>query len=200
LEAIKAHDLQGGSWLNIIGYVRKPEQRQKKTTRPNIDDVKIVAIPIVQAIIVWGAGAIKVPDYEAALVSQREVKGAAELPAMHWSRITMQIKSEPDKDWFDWRPFLLLKLFFCINFQKALKNGCHFPAPSALADWDVANIARDIGTYASQPASWRQMVARDRTIRNTNIDSQGSARPTWLRLNERLFSASGLFPSSLHWE
>jgi Telomere capping, CST complex subunit len=83
LEAIKAHDLQGGSWLNIIGYVRKPEQRQKKTTRPNIDDVKIVAIPIVQAIIVWGAGAIKVPDYEAALVSQREVKGAAELPAMH---------------------------------------------------------------------------------------------------------------------
>jgi hypothetical protein len=69
LESIKGHDLQRGSWLNIIGYVRKPEQRQKKTTSSNTEDVKIAAIPIVQAIIVWDAGAIKVADYEAALVS-----------------------------------------------------------------------------------------------------------------------------------
>lgn len=83
LEAIKAHDLQRGGWLNVIGYVRKLEQRQKKTTSSKTDDVKITVAPIVEAIVVWGAGAIKVADYEEALVRQREIKGAAELPAMH---------------------------------------------------------------------------------------------------------------------
>jgi hypothetical protein len=83
LESIKAHDLQRGSWLNIIGYVRKPEQRQKKPTNSDTDEVRMASLPIVQAIVVWDAGAIKVADYEAALVRQREIKGAAELPATH---------------------------------------------------------------------------------------------------------------------
>ena len=81
LESINAHDLQRGSWLNIIGYLRKPEQRQKKTTSSNTDNIQRPEIPIVQAIIVWGAGAIKVANYETALVGQREMKQASDVQA-----------------------------------------------------------------------------------------------------------------------
>ena len=78
LESIKARDLQKGSWVNVIGYVRKPEQRQKKTNSPNTNDIKKAALALVQAILVWGAGAIKVADYEAALISFRDVKRGAD--------------------------------------------------------------------------------------------------------------------------
>ena len=83
LESIKAHDLQRGSWLNIIGYLQKPEQRQKKTTssNTNTNNIQRPEIPIVQAIIVWGAGAIKVANYETALISQREMKQAGDVQA-----------------------------------------------------------------------------------------------------------------------
>jgi hypothetical protein len=81
LESMKAHDLQRGSWLNIIGYLRKPEQRQKKAISSNTNNIQKSEIPIVQAIIVWGAGAIKVANYETALVSQRETKQAVDVQA-----------------------------------------------------------------------------------------------------------------------
>jgi hypothetical protein len=81
LESINAHDLQRGSWLNIIGYLRKPEQRQKKTTSSNTNNIQRPEIPIVQAIIVWDAGAIKVANYETALVNQREIKQAGDVQA-----------------------------------------------------------------------------------------------------------------------
>jgi hypothetical protein len=74
LESIKTLDLQRGSWLNIIGYTRESAHLQKKRTTSKTNDVSIGALPVVQAIIVWGAGAIKVAEYEAALISQREVK------------------------------------------------------------------------------------------------------------------------------
>jgi hypothetical protein len=81
LESINAHDLQRGSWVNIIGYLRKPEQRQKKSTSSNTNNIQTPEIPIVQAIIVWGAGAIKVASYETALVSQRNIKQAVDAQA-----------------------------------------------------------------------------------------------------------------------
>jgi hypothetical protein len=81
LESINAHDLQRGSWLNVIGYLQKPEQRQKKTTSSNTNNIQRSEIPIVQAIIVWGAGAIRVANYETALVSQREMKQAGDTQA-----------------------------------------------------------------------------------------------------------------------
>jgi Telomere capping, CST complex subunit len=81
LESINAHDLQRGSWVNIIGYLRKPEQRQKKSTSSNTNNIQTPEIPIVQAIIVWGAGAIKVASYETALVSQRNMKQAVDAQA-----------------------------------------------------------------------------------------------------------------------
>ena len=82
LESIKAYDLQRGTWLNIIGYVRKPKQWQKKMVSSNTNDGKAAAMPVVQAIIAWDAGAIKVADYEAALVSQRKMKEAVDFHAM----------------------------------------------------------------------------------------------------------------------
>lgn len=88
LESIKAPDLQRGSWLNVIGYVRKSEQRHKKASNPSTDDIKRAPIPIVQAIVVWGAGAIRVGDYEAALLNQREKKATVELPVVHESQTT----------------------------------------------------------------------------------------------------------------
>jgi hypothetical protein len=88
LESIKAPDLQRGSWLNVIGYVRKSEQRYKKPGNPSADDIKRVPIPTVQAIIVWDAGAIRVGDYEAALTSQREMRAAVEVPVVHQSQTT----------------------------------------------------------------------------------------------------------------
>jgi hypothetical protein len=88
LESINAHDLQRGSWVNIIGYVRRPEQRQKRTISSNANNTQKPEIPIVQAIIVWGAGAIKVADYETALVNQREMKQAVDIQAPTKGRIT----------------------------------------------------------------------------------------------------------------
>ena len=83
LESINAPDLQRCSWLNVIGYVRKSEQRRKRTSNPNTDDIKRAPIPIVQAINIWSAGAIRVGDYEAALTNQREKKAAVEVPVVH---------------------------------------------------------------------------------------------------------------------
>ena len=81
LESTNAHDLQRGSWVNVIGYLRKPEQRQKKSTSLNSNNIQRPEIPIVQAIIAWGAGAIKVANYETALVSQRKMKQAVDVQA-----------------------------------------------------------------------------------------------------------------------
>jgi hypothetical protein len=81
LESINAHDLQRGSWVNIIGYLRKPEQRQRKSIGSNTSNIQRPEIPIVQAIIVWGAGAINVANYESALVSQRKMKQAVDVQA-----------------------------------------------------------------------------------------------------------------------
>ena len=80
LESTKADDLQTGSWLNVIGYVRKPVQRRKKANS-STNEAKTAAVPVVQAILVWGAGAIKVAEYEAALVSQRELMDAVDFHA-----------------------------------------------------------------------------------------------------------------------
>jgi hypothetical protein len=88
LESIKVPDLQRGSWLNVIGYIRKSEQRYKKTGNPSADDIRRVPVPNVQAIIVWDAGAIRVGDYEAALTSQREKRAAVEVPVVHHSQTT----------------------------------------------------------------------------------------------------------------
>ena len=88
LESLKVPDLQRGNWLNVIGYVRKSEQRFKKTGNPGADDIGRVPIPNVQAVIVWDAGAIRVGDYEAALTSQREKRAAVEGPVGHQSQTT----------------------------------------------------------------------------------------------------------------
>jgi len=81
LESLKFDDLQRGSWLNVIGYVRRPERREKKT-RSTTDGVKSAAVPTIEAIVVWSAGAIKVADYEAALLSHKEARKDCEVPVV----------------------------------------------------------------------------------------------------------------------
>lgn len=83
LELMKAQYLQRGSWLNIIGYVQKHDQRQKKTTTLTKQDAQIASTPTVQAIVIWDAGAIRIADYEAALTIQRQKRVVTETAAVY---------------------------------------------------------------------------------------------------------------------
>ncbi|GIZ42175.1 hypothetical protein CKM354_000545300 [Cercospora kikuchii] len=70
------HDLlQVGSWLNIVGYVQKPvkfessirnsnSQRSRRRTRR--------VTPLVDVLMIWSAGAVKLDDYLSAVRSFQE--------------------------------------------------------------------------------------------------------------------------------
>ena len=73
LESVNSTDFQAGSWLNVIGYVRRSSQRQEKRKGPDADHGSILEDLDVQAVMIWDAGAIKVGDYEAILAHQKEV-------------------------------------------------------------------------------------------------------------------------------
>lgn len=78
LSTIKSIDLQAGSWLNVIGYVRRSLPRKNK--RKRVSDPTSTALPhvIVQAILIWNAGAVKISDYESMLSHQQDVKRLAQ--------------------------------------------------------------------------------------------------------------------------
>jgi hypothetical protein len=78
LSTVKSTDLQAGSWLNVIGYVRRSLPRKSKRKRAN--DPTLITLPhvIVQAILIWNAGAVKISDYESMLSHQQEVKRLAQ--------------------------------------------------------------------------------------------------------------------------
>ena len=77
LESIKAHELRAGSWLNVIGYIRRPEH--VRTKRKTSDKEKSSGSPEIhiQAVMIWSGGAIKVGDYETILNRQKEARRAA---------------------------------------------------------------------------------------------------------------------------
>lgn len=77
LETVKSTELQPGTWLNVIGYVRRPIQRHEGRRRSGMDDSKIADDVDVQAVMLWNAGAIKVGDYEANIIRQRGTKKLA---------------------------------------------------------------------------------------------------------------------------
>lgn len=79
LEAADHELLQTGSWLNIVGYVRKPNtttpalqivesQRSKSQQRKRTQQV----IPLVEVTMLWSAGAIKAADYQSAVRSYQD--------------------------------------------------------------------------------------------------------------------------------
>jgi hypothetical protein len=58
LDALNVEMTQVGAWVNIIGYVhRSAETRSTSDQRASIVD----------AVLIWSAGAIKLDDYEAAV-------------------------------------------------------------------------------------------------------------------------------------
>ena len=74
---IKLTDLQAGSWLNVIGYVRRSQSSKHKRKRAADPVVSVQPQVIVQAILIWNAGALKIAEYEKTLIRQHEARKLA---------------------------------------------------------------------------------------------------------------------------
>ena len=74
LETIKGELLENGRWINVIGYVREIKQTQKANSRKKTAATGVVAVnaPMVQAVLMWDAGAMRVNEYETTMEAQRE--------------------------------------------------------------------------------------------------------------------------------
>jgi hypothetical protein len=84
LETIKSTDLQAGSWLNVIGYVRSSPASKNKRKRAEEPAPILLPQVVVQAILIWNAGAVSISEYERTLSHQQEArKLATEAVAEH---------------------------------------------------------------------------------------------------------------------
>jgi hypothetical protein len=77
LSTINATELQAGSWLNVIGYVRRSQSSRHKRKRAADPVLPVQPQIIVQAILIWNAGAIKITEYEKILIYQHEARKLA---------------------------------------------------------------------------------------------------------------------------
>ena len=77
LGSVKSTDLQAGSWLNVIGYVHRSLPGKHKRRRA--DELAPMFEPqvVVQAILIWNAGALKIAEYERTLNHQQELQRLA---------------------------------------------------------------------------------------------------------------------------
>ena len=71
LETAKRDVAQDGVWLNVIGYVRTDSTA---ATRPQNEVPEGGPLPMVQAVLIWSAGAIDVKSYEETLQQQSEIR------------------------------------------------------------------------------------------------------------------------------
>ena len=72
LETTKAELYAKGAWLNILGYLQEgPESKNRRRSSSGIKRAQ-PAVPSVQAVLMWDAGAIKVCEYEVIMDKQRE--------------------------------------------------------------------------------------------------------------------------------
>jgi telomere-capping CST complex subunit Ten1 len=78
LETIKANEIQVGSWLNVLGYVREqaPQQNDSRALVPETEGSIYI-----EAVMVFSAGAIHVGDYERILRDSLEVDRRVNKPA-----------------------------------------------------------------------------------------------------------------------
>jgi len=78
LETIKANEIQVGSWLNVLGYVREqaPQQNDSRALVPEAEGSIYI-----EAVMVFSAGAIHVGDYERILRDSLEVDRRVNKPA-----------------------------------------------------------------------------------------------------------------------
>jgi hypothetical protein len=63
LDALNVETSQVGAWVNIIGYLRHDSGSQPMPK---------ARVSIVDAVLIWSAGAIKLNDYEAAVRALQE--------------------------------------------------------------------------------------------------------------------------------
>ena len=77
LETVKSTDLQAGSWLNVIGYVRRSPARKNKRKRAEEPAPTLLPQILVQAILIWNAGAVSLFEYERTLSRQQEARKLA---------------------------------------------------------------------------------------------------------------------------
>ena len=60
VETMKREDLEVGAWVNVVGYVQGHERKAR-------EDVLTINV---QAIMVWGAGSVRLGQYEKAVASR----------------------------------------------------------------------------------------------------------------------------------
>ena len=77
LETVKSTDLHVGSWLNIVGYVRRSLASRNKRKRAKDPAPVLQPQVIVQAILIWNAGAVSISEYERTLSHQQEARKLA---------------------------------------------------------------------------------------------------------------------------
>ncbi len=75
LETFQGDMLENGRWINVIGYVKGRQQTQETSTGRSLeaDLPHLLEIVLVQAVLVWDAGAMRVDEYEKTVEAQREV-------------------------------------------------------------------------------------------------------------------------------
>lgn len=64
LQSVKRHEIDVGSWVNVIGYV---EQRRAKDKGDGEGGVRV------QAVALWDAGNVNLEAYRSAVDKRREV-------------------------------------------------------------------------------------------------------------------------------
>ena len=77
LDNLKSTDTQVGEWVNVIGYVQDDEKATAPRNCNRVLNQKTKAsgmngrVQIVQAVMLWSAGAVKLGEYEKSLEARR---------------------------------------------------------------------------------------------------------------------------------
>ncbi|KAL9117296.1 MAG: hypothetical protein Q9187_006168 [Circinaria calcarea] len=69
LSSLKATDTQTGEWVNVIGYV-DPNDGERIQIGKRSGNTRASTVIRVQAVMVWSAGAIKIEEYEKAVMGR----------------------------------------------------------------------------------------------------------------------------------
>lgn len=67
LESISPTTTQIGTWLNVIGFIRRDENTECK----DLQATPILKVVAVDAVMVWDAGSIQLDSYEKALDARK---------------------------------------------------------------------------------------------------------------------------------
>jgi Telomere capping, CST complex subunit len=74
LELAKRDAFDTGSWVNVIGYVKVSASARNKRKRSDLPDTRSTPVIVVQAIVLWAAGSLRIGEYEKALERQKEAR------------------------------------------------------------------------------------------------------------------------------